>query len=108
MVRKALAVMRRNAPVPQPRPPPVRVPRNSPPRQAPTPILRNAPATMVSAIDPSFPVFGTPTTVSVRGNFAAAKDEIEDLQASKLGLDGGTMTGPIVFAPGQIIDGGTF
>jgi hypothetical protein len=108
MVRKALAVMRRNAPVPQPRPPPVRVPRNSPPRQAPTPILRNAPATMVSTIDPSFPVFGTPTTVSVRGNFAAAKDEIEDLQASKLGLDGGTMTGPIVFAPGQTIDGGTF
>src|SRR5215469_12758959 len=35
---------------------------------------------MPSAIDPSKPVAGNPTTESVRENFAAAKSEIEVLQ----------------------------
>jgi hypothetical protein len=108
MVRKALIAMQRDAPAPQPRQPPVRVPRRSPARPPPELILRNAPARLASAIDPSFPVFGTPTTASVRGNFAAARDEIEELQDGKLSLTGGTMSGPIVLAATQRIDGGTF
>lgn len=36
---------------------------------------------MTSAIDPTKPVFGTPTTQSVRDNFSAAKSEIESLQS---------------------------
>lgn len=36
---------------------------------------------MTSAIDSSKPITGTPTTQSVRDNFAAAKSEIETLQA---------------------------
>lgn len=36
---------------------------------------------MTSAIDATKPVFGTPTTASVRANFTAAKAEIEALQA---------------------------
>lgn len=36
---------------------------------------------MASAIDATKPVAGTPTTASVRANFAAAKSEIEALQA---------------------------
>lgn len=35
---------------------------------------------MTSAIDATKPVFGTPTTASVRANFSAAKSEIEALQ----------------------------
>ena len=35
---------------------------------------------MTSAINPLNPVAGTPTTASVRANFAAAKAEIEALQ----------------------------
>jgi hypothetical protein len=61
----------------------------------------------VSEINPIYPVYGTPTTVTVRNNFAAAKREIEELQDEKLDLAGGMMTGPIWFAPGQIVDGGT-
>jgi hypothetical protein len=38
---------------------------------------------MASNIDPTKPVTGTPTTVSVRDNFAFAKSEIEALQADK-------------------------
>jgi hypothetical protein len=63
---------------------------------------------MASQIQPQFPEFGTPTTLSVRQNFEAAKNEIEDLQADKLDLAGGAMTGAIVLAPAQIVDGGTF
>ncbi|MGL4230126.1 MAG: hypothetical protein ACRCWJ_02060, partial [Casimicrobium sp.] len=37
---------------------------------------------MPSAIDPTKPITGNPTTASVRDNFAAAKSEIEALQAS--------------------------
>lgn len=37
---------------------------------------------MASAIDPTKPIEGTPTTASVRDNFAAAKSEIEILQAT--------------------------
>lgn len=36
---------------------------------------------MPSQIDPTKPVFGSPTTESVRANFLAAKNEIEALQA---------------------------
>jgi hypothetical protein len=61
-----------------------------------------------SAIDPTFPVYATPTTVTVRNNFAAAKSEIEELQDEKLDLSGGIMTGWIVFRADQPIDGGTF
>jgi hypothetical protein len=67
-------------------------------------VLRNVP--YVSNIDPTFPVFGSPTTASVRDNFAAAQSEIEALQAGKLDLSGGAMTGPIDFIPTQRIDGG--
>jgi len=35
---------------------------------------------MPSAIDPRYPIFGTPTTVSVRDNFTIARDEITSLQ----------------------------
>lgn len=37
---------------------------------------------MASAIDPTKPTTGNPTTQSVRNNFAAAKTEIEALQAA--------------------------
>lgn len=56
----------------------------------------------MSAIDATRPVFGNPTTESVRLNFAAAKQEIEDLQtysatkADYLALAGGTMRGPLL------------
>jgi hypothetical protein len=60
---------------------------------------------MASEIDVTVPVFGNPTTESVRDNFAIAKDEIEELQdlADHLALNalmktGGTMTGPLVLA----------
>jgi hypothetical protein len=79
---------------PEPRPRVVEVPRRN--------------TTYASQIDPQYPVYGTPTTQSVRDNFQAAKDEIETLQLAKLDLAGGTMTGPIVFVQDQIIDGGFF
>ncbi len=56
---------------------------------------------MVSAINPANPVYGSPTTQSVRDNFQHAHDEITALQAAiptLLPLAGGTMTGPIVLA----------
>jgi hypothetical protein len=56
---------------------------------------------MVSAIDPTVPIYGAPTTISVRNNFAAAKAEIEALQISippsgsggYLELSGGVING---------------
>lgn len=42
---------------------------------------------MTSAIDVTKPTTGNPTTESVRQNFAAAKDEIEELQAA-VGIGG--------------------
>jgi hypothetical protein len=78
---------------------------------------------MPSLIDPSVPIFGAPTTQSVRSNFAVAKSEIEALQTAVgltvpvtvanggtgannavsaianlggLPLAGGTMTGPLL------------
>lgn len=44
---------------------------------------------MSSAINPLFPQQGNPTTKSVRDNFAAAKSEIEALQAAAGGLSNG-------------------
>lgn len=70
------------------------------------PVPSNQP--YASAIDPQFPVYGNPTTQSVRDNFQAAKDEIEALQLGKLDLSGGTMSGVIGFVPNQPVDGGTF
>lgn len=53
---------------------------------------------MVSAIDPTVPVHGFPTTASVRGNFQIAHDEISALQAATangpfLPIIGGEITG---------------
>ena len=59
---------------------------------------------MTSAINPSFPVTGTPTTDSVRSNFATAASEITALQAASGGgpflpLNGSSsMTGPLTLA----------
>lgn len=41
---------------------------------------------MASAIDATKPIFGTPTTASVRANFAAAKAEIDALQLGDTAL----------------------
>jgi hypothetical protein len=74
----------------------------------PRPVPSAVRVARASRINPGFPVYGTPTTITVRDNFQAAKDEIEELQAGKLDVAGGLMTGPIVFSPDQVIDGGTF
>lgn len=55
---------------------------------------------MTSQIDPTVPVYGTPTTQSVRDNFATAKTEITALQNATTGApflpeSGGRMTGPM-------------
>jgi hypothetical protein len=62
----------------------------------------------MSAIDPTVPVFGMPTTASVRENFQIAHDEMEAVEAAILRLEGevldrlpfigGTMTGPLILA----------
>lgn len=48
---------------------------------------------MASAIDSTKPVTGAPTTASVRANFAAAKSEVEALQADKADLASPALTG---------------
>jgi hypothetical protein len=62
---------------------------------------------MTSAINPDNPVYGNPTTQSVRDNFAIAAQEISDLQTlvaalalnfPYLPLGGATMTGPLLLA----------
>jgi hypothetical protein len=58
---------------------------------------------MVSAINPTLPVYGAPTTQSVRDNFQHAHDEITALQAATTGspflpIIGGAVTGPTSFA----------
>jgi Chaperone of endosialidase len=55
---------------------------------------------MPSAIDPTIPVAGNPTTASVRANFTTAKQEIEALQNNTSGapflpIAGGTMGGAV-------------
>jgi hypothetical protein len=55
---------------------------------------------MPSQIDPTIPVTGTPTTQSVRNNFAIAANEISALQATPPGGGGGTPGNPT-----QTIDG---
>lgn len=52
---------------------------------------------MTSAIDPTLPVTGAPTTASVRDNFQHAKDEIEALQTSVTALQ----TAPTLYVPMQ-------
>lgn len=54
---------------------------------------------MTSQIDATVPITGTPTTASVRMNFATAGSEITALQASAAGAlqtSGGTMMGPLL------------
>jgi hypothetical protein len=60
---------------------------------------------MVSAINPASPIFGLPTTQSVRDNFQIAHDEISALQAATatgpyLPLIGGSISGPTIFGGG--------
>jgi hypothetical protein len=50
---------------------------------------------MTSQIDFSKPVFGNPTTQSVRDNFQIANTEISNLQSGKLDVTGGTVSGPL-------------
>jgi hypothetical protein len=58
---------------------------------------------MASNIDPTIPIYGSPTTLSVRNNFSTAKTEITAIQATLAPgpftpLTGGTLTGPLVLA----------
>lgn len=67
------------------------------PTEPPTPEPRAAPT---SQIDPTLPVFGNPTTQSVRQNFATANTEITGLMQVTQGapfmpLAGGRFTGPV-------------
>ena len=55
---------------------------------------------MVSNIDPSKPIEGSPQTANVRTNFQAAKDEIEALQA---GAGSGDMTAA-VYDPAGVVE----
>ena len=52
---------------------------------------------MASSIDPTLPVTGNATTLSVRTNFAAAKAEIESIQSQleNVSSDWGTITGTL-------------
>jgi hypothetical protein len=67
---------------------------------------------MASTIDITKPVFGNPTTQSVRDNFAAAKSEIEALQTEKAELDSPAFTGSAtavnLTASGTLNAAGTF
>ena len=54
---------------------------------------------MPSAIDITKPIYGTPTTQSVRDNFHIARDEItalQDVADTHVNRDGDTMTGPLI------------
>ena len=69
---------------------------------------------MTSAIDPTVPVYKTPTTASVRQNFQTAHDEITALQNATAGapflrLSGGTLTGLLTLAgdPSGLLDAAT-
>ena len=56
---------------------------------------------MVSAIDITKPIYGTPTTQSVRDNFHIARDEItnlQDLSTRFVNRSGDTMTGRLVLS----------
>jgi hypothetical protein len=55
---------------------------------------------MTSLIDPTVPIFGAPTTASIRNNFLIAKNEIEALQGL---IPGGGVFGP----PINMSGGGT-
>lgn len=55
---------------------------------------------MSSLINPAHPIEVSPTTVSVRDNFTAAKAEIEDLQTTKQPLDA-NLTAIAALAPAE-------
>lgn len=57
--------------------------------------LSNEPRALASDIDPRYPVFGNPTTASVRANFAVARDEIEDLYRRVTALEAAGLTGTL-------------
>jgi hypothetical protein len=59
----------------------------------------------MSAIDPTVPVYGFPTTASVRGNFQTAHDEITTLQAAVTALQAATANGPFLPIVGGEITG---
>jgi hypothetical protein len=50
---------------------------------------------VTSQIDPTIPIFGTPTTASVRNNFLIAKNEITALQNLVGGAGGGSFAVPV-------------
>jgi len=56
---------------------------------------------MASSIDATKPTAGAALTADVRNNFSAAKTEIEALQATKLNLTGGTLSGWLKMAVGS-------
>jgi hypothetical protein len=69
---------------------------------------------MTSLIDITKPVFGNPTTQSVRDNFSIASTEITDLQSRTVGgpwlsLTGGTLTGRLQLSgdPANAVDAAT-
>jgi len=77
-----------------------------------------APTQYTSQINPAYPVYGTPTTQSVRDNFMFAKQEIEDLQArsslpdapansTSYGRKNSTWS-PVLALDGDVLDGGNF
>lgn len=56
---------------------------------------------MPSMIDPTLPVYGNPTTDSVRSNFQIAADEITALQAAVLAPPLTVSAGPAAVIPDQ-------
>ena len=56
---------------------------------------------VTSQIDPTVPVFGAPTTASVRNNFLIAKNEIEALQVQIGSGGGGSGFGPPISMNGS-------
>lgn len=94
------------------------------PEQQPEIITISAPTEVIvvgSQINPEWPVYGNPTTQSVRDNFSHAKAEIEALQAAQgsgIGNDAptdgksyGRNTNSwiqVIASSGDVVDGGNF
>jgi len=58
---------------------------------------------MTSQIDPTVPVFGSPTTASIRNNFLIAKNEIEALQLVQQGVASGRAAPINVSGSGSVV-----